>query len=154
MSPARSSPSCCTPAALLLHRQQWQSCSQSDLCYSCQMVQQKLSSHESRFGGWRFSPLSFPFKLFPLQKWIIIDWSVLTWQWPSTTFSLPSSAAAEAPSESTACSSPLSELFSRPPVCAPSVRHPLELDLEADFRRNKSPHEKVSFNSSYRNKSL
>lgn len=43
---------------------------------------------------------------------------------------LPSSGPAEATSESTAWSSPVSELLSRSAVGAPSVQHPLELDLE------------------------
>lgn len=109
-------------------------------CYS-KVQQPRKQAVGFVVGG--FSPPSFffsvPFKLFPLQKRIIIDWSVVTLHLPSTTCDLPSSGPAEAPSESTPCSSPASELFSRPPDCAPSVRHPLEFDLKKEFGEIQKP---------------
>lgn len=80
---------------------------------------------------------------FPLQTISLTEMdhhSVVTLHLPSTTSNLPSSGPAEAPSESMPCSSPVSELLSRPPDCAPSVRHPLEFDLKKEFRRNTKTH--------------
>lgn len=110
----------------------------SDSHYSCQLLQQ-TSTKMNTFWVWRvfFSSFPFPFQLFLLQKWVIPDWCVVMLHLLSTTFSLPSSGPAEAPSESTACRSPVSELFSSPLDWAPSVRHPLEVDLKGELRRSR-----------------
>lgn len=46
--------------------------------------------------------------------------------------SIPSSGAAEAPSGSTGCNSPVSELFSKSVICIPSRRPPLALALKGE----------------------
>ena len=141
---ARSSHSSCTVTSLFLPRQQWhrdvliQIYTTAAKCYS--KVQQPWKQGLDFVGFFPPASFSFPFKLLPWQKWIITHQSAVTLHLPSTTSHLPSSGPAEAPSESIPCSSPVSELFSRPPDCAPSVRHPLEFDLKEEFRRNTKTH--------------
>lgn len=107
----------------------------SDLYYSCQMLRQSSTAMKT---VWGFLILGFfPFQAISITEMDHHRLECCHSAFALTTSDLPSSGPAEAPSESIPCSSPVSELFSRPPDCAPSVRHPLEFDLEKEFRKQK-----------------
>lgn len=139
MTPALSAGclrSCCTVISVSLQTAATQTFSpRSGLYYSCQVLQPSSTAMKMGllFG---FYSLFLP----PIQGSSLTGrdrhYSVVTLHLPSTTSHLPSSGPAEAPSESIPCRSAASELFSRPPAWAPSVRHPLEFDLQKEIRRN------------------